>query len=161
MPVGVLALAIGERAIGLWLLSGRAPRKGAASTALHLVGTSSPCVIFPGERFARVPLGLTLLGQYLLKNVVLLGAMVLLATPRSEAELPLILPAFLRLAQAHLVAPSVAFFDDTRERAFALRALSRPGERSSRGETGSHLGMRSAPERRAKARALREQGGVP
>ena len=109
---GVLTLAIGECAIGLWMLSGRSPRASAAVAALHLVGTFSPFVLFPQECFAFFPLGLSLLGQYILKNVVLLGAMVLIATQRSEAERPLPLAAFLRRAQARFVAPIIAFFDD-------------------------------------------------
>lgn len=109
---GVLALAIGECAIGLWMLSGRAPRASAAVAVLHLMGTFSPFVLFPSECFAFFPLGLSLLGQYIFKNVVLLGTMVLLATQRSEAERPLTLPAFLRIAPSRLVAPIISFFDD-------------------------------------------------
>ena len=63
-------------------------------------------------RFTRVPYAPTLDGQYILKNVVLLGAMVLLATQRAATERPFMLPAFLRLAPARLAAPVVAFFDD-------------------------------------------------
>lgn len=40
----------------------------------HLVGTFAPFVLFPGMTLGSVPGSLTLVGQYIVKNVVLLGA---------------------------------------------------------------------------------------
>lgn len=40
----------------------------------HLVGTFAPFLLFPGMTLGSVPGSLTLVGQYIVKNVVLLGA---------------------------------------------------------------------------------------
>jgi hypothetical protein len=48
-----------------------------------MVGTAMPLILFPAETFTRFPLAPTLEGQYIIKNVVLIGAgMVISATVR-------------------------------------------------------------------------------
>jgi hypothetical protein len=51
--------------------------------ALQMAGTVTPLVLFPGETFTIFPLVPTLEGQYIIKNVVLVcAALVLGATVR-------------------------------------------------------------------------------
>lgn len=76
--LGLPLLAIWECTIGLLLLTGVC-RKCALSAALvHIVLTFTPLFILPELCFTAVPFGLTLVGQYIVKNVVLFGAMLAL-----------------------------------------------------------------------------------
>jgi len=51
--------------------------------ALQMAGTLTPLVLFPAEVFTRIPYAPTLEGQYIIKNVVLIAAaMVVGATVR-------------------------------------------------------------------------------
>lgn len=63
-----------EVVIGVGLLLGRGLRVVLALLALQMVGAFSPLVLFPLETFVRPPLTPTLEGQYILKNVVLVAA---------------------------------------------------------------------------------------
>ncbi len=78
---GQLALvltAVIETVAGLALISGRFARFGLVVLAIAFVGIFAPLVFFPGELFTAV--GPTLLGQYVLKNVVFVaGALVIAA----------------------------------------------------------------------------------
>ena len=81
--VALPVLAGWETLIGLGLLSGRFLRATLLLLALQMAGTVTPLVLFPGETFTQFPLAPTLEGQYIIKNVVLIGAaMVVGATVR-------------------------------------------------------------------------------
>lgn len=78
---GQLALiltAIIETVAGLALISGVFARFGLVVLAVAFVGIFSPLVFFPGELFEAA--GPTLLGQYVLKNVVLVAAALVVAS---------------------------------------------------------------------------------
>ena len=78
---GQLALvltAVIETVAGLALISGVFARFGLVVLALAFVGIFSPLVFFPAELFAEA--GPTLLGQYVLKNVVLVAAALVVAS---------------------------------------------------------------------------------
>lgn len=72
--VSVPLLAAWESLIGIGLLSGRFLRATLLLLAVQMVGTLTPLVLFPAETFEAFPLVPTLEGQYILKNVVLIGA---------------------------------------------------------------------------------------
>ena len=81
--VSLPLLATWECLIGLGLLSGRFLRGTLFLLAVQMVGTFLPLVFFPEETFSRFPYAPTLEGQYIIKNVVLIGAaMVVGATVR-------------------------------------------------------------------------------
>jgi uncharacterized membrane protein YphA (DoxX/SURF4 family) len=81
--VGLPILALWEGAIGLGLITGRALRTTLLLLFLQMPGTALPIVLFPGEVFVRAPFVLTLEGQYIVKNLVLIGgALVIGATVR-------------------------------------------------------------------------------
>lgn len=76
-------------AIGLGLLSGRFLRATLLLLAVQMVGASLPLVLFPAETFTQAPFAPTLEGQYVIKNVVLIGAaMVIGATVRGGSLVP-------------------------------------------------------------------------
>ncbi len=76
VPAGVsmVLLAALECAIGLGLISGRFMRLTLLLLAFQMVGAASPLVLFPGEVFVAFPYAPTLEGQYIIKNVVLVSA---------------------------------------------------------------------------------------
>jgi len=79
----VPALAAWESLIGLGLLAGRFMRATLFLLALQMLGTLTPLVLFPAETFTTFPFAPSLEGQYIIKNVVLIGAaMVVGATVR-------------------------------------------------------------------------------
>ncbi len=81
--VSLPVLAAWECLIGIGLLSGRCMRATLALLALQMMGTITPILLFPGEVFTRIPYAPTLEGQYILKNVVLVcAALVVGATAR-------------------------------------------------------------------------------
>jgi uncharacterized membrane protein YphA (DoxX/SURF4 family) len=76
-------LAVWESLIGLGLLSGRFLRATLALLAVQMLGTLTPLFLFPNETWTRFPYAPTLEGQYIIKNVVLIAAaMVVGATVR-------------------------------------------------------------------------------
>ncbi len=72
--VSLVLLAVLECAIGLGLISGRLMRLTLLLLAFQMVGAASPLVLFPGEVFTAFPYSPTLEGQYIIKNVVLVSA---------------------------------------------------------------------------------------
>lgn len=84
--VAIALLATLECTIGVLLLSGRWLRLAICLLAVQLAGILSPVVLLPERIFAGLYHMPTLEGQYVLKNVVLLAAaMVIAATIRGGA----------------------------------------------------------------------------
>jgi uncharacterized membrane protein YkgB len=76
--VGVLFVAALETAIGLCLVTGRYMGIGLALLGVAMIGILSPLVLLPDELFAR-PFEPTLAGQYVLKDLILLAAGLVIA----------------------------------------------------------------------------------
>lgn len=72
--VSLPILATWECTIGLCFLSGRFVRVTLALLFLQLPGTFMPLVFFPSETWRHAPFVPTLLGQYILKNMALVCA---------------------------------------------------------------------------------------
>ncbi len=73
--VGLVLVALLETAIGVCLVTGRYLRLGLALMAVAMVGILSPLALLTDELFRRQDLyAPTLAGQYVLKDVVLLAA---------------------------------------------------------------------------------------
>lgn len=72
--VSLPVLATWESLIGLGLIFGKFLRATLALLALQMLGTFLPLVLFPQETFTVFPIAPTLEGQYIIKNVVLVGA---------------------------------------------------------------------------------------
>ena len=76
-------LAVWEMAIGLGLMFGKYMRITLLLLFLQMPGTALPLVLLPDVVWTVFPYGLTLEGQYIVKNLVLIGgALVLGATVR-------------------------------------------------------------------------------
>lgn len=85
-------LALWEIVIGLGFLSGKFMRLTILLMMLQMIGAVSPIVLNPGAVFVRFPFILTLEGQYIIKNLILIAAAIVVgATVRggrltNEAE---------------------------------------------------------------------------
>lgn len=79
-------LAAWETLIGLGLISGMFLRATLLLLALQMMGTLTPLVLFPSETWRVPPIVPTLEGQYIIKNVVLVTAAIVIgATVRGGA----------------------------------------------------------------------------
>jgi uncharacterized membrane protein YkgB len=81
--VSVPVLAAWETLIGLGLISGRFMRATLLLLLVQMLGTVTPLVLFPQETWNQFPISPTLEGQYIIKNIVLVtAALVVGATVR-------------------------------------------------------------------------------
>ena len=76
----VYILAAWECAIGVGFLSGRFLRTTLVLLFLQLPGTFLPLLFFPSETWKRFPYAPTLEGQYILKNLVLISAGIIIGS---------------------------------------------------------------------------------
>ena len=82
-------LAIWEMAIGLGLIFGKFMRLTLLLLFLQMPGTALPLLVLPEAVWTQFPYGLTLEGQYIVKNLVLIGsALVLGGTVRGGRIVP-------------------------------------------------------------------------
>ncbi|MBC8336611.1 MAG: DoxX family membrane protein [Anaerolineales bacterium] len=72
--VALIILAIWETMIGLGLIFGIFLRGTLFLLFTQMLGTMTPLIFFPAETFTRIPYAPTLEGQYIIKNLVLISA---------------------------------------------------------------------------------------
>jgi putative oxidoreductase len=78
--VSIVAIAVLECVIGLWLISGRALRGAIYLLAIELIGILAPVVLLGERLFSGPHHAPTLQGQYVLKDVIIVAAVLVLAT---------------------------------------------------------------------------------
>jgi uncharacterized membrane protein YphA (DoxX/SURF4 family) len=84
--ISVPVLATWECAIGIGLISGHLLRATLVLMFVHMSGTVTPLFLFPHETWAQFPYAATLEGQYIIKNLVLVSAgLVIYGATRAEA----------------------------------------------------------------------------
>ena len=71
-------LAAWECIIGIGLITGMWMRATILLLMLQMIGTLTPVVLFPGEVFLKPTYAPTLEGQYIIKNLVLMSAAIVL-----------------------------------------------------------------------------------
>jgi uncharacterized membrane protein YphA (DoxX/SURF4 family) len=72
--VAIVILAIWECLIGIGLIFNLFMRATLLLLWLQMLGTITPIFFFPNEVFTRIPYAPTLEGQYIIKNIVLISA---------------------------------------------------------------------------------------
>jgi uncharacterized membrane protein YphA (DoxX/SURF4 family) len=82
--INLILLAIWEVGIGVIFLSGRFTKFGAQAAVLHMFFTFMPLFFFPEVSFSHAPYGFTLVGQYIVKNLVFLAALVVILKAEKE-----------------------------------------------------------------------------
>jgi uncharacterized membrane protein YphA (DoxX/SURF4 family) len=80
-------LAAWEIAIGIGLFVGRWMRAVLLLLFVQMLGTITPLFLFPTETFTIVPIAPTLEGQYIIKNIVLVSAAIVLGATVRGGEL--------------------------------------------------------------------------
>ncbi len=73
-------LAIWEMAIGLGFIIGKYMRLTILLLFLQMPGTASPIVLLPEAVWSSFPFGLTLEGQYIIKNLAIIGSALVLGS---------------------------------------------------------------------------------
>lgn len=84
--VNLFLLASWECLIGVLLVIGKLVKPALGLLLLHMVCTFTPFIFFPQETFREMPYGLTLTGQYIMKNIVFICAGIVLWKNESEKE---------------------------------------------------------------------------
>jgi uncharacterized membrane protein YphA (DoxX/SURF4 family) len=78
--ISLPVLAAWESVIGIGLIAGRFLRAMLFLLAVQMVGTFLPLVFYPSETFTQFPYAPTLEGQYIIKNLVLIGAAIVVGS---------------------------------------------------------------------------------
>jgi uncharacterized membrane protein YphA (DoxX/SURF4 family) len=73
--VSLLLLAIWEIIIGVFLIVGVYVRITIWMALTHMVCTFTPLFLLPQASFTHIPVALTLVGQYIIKNIVIISAL--------------------------------------------------------------------------------------
>lgn len=80
-------LALWEVAIGVGLFLGRWMRAVLLLLFVQMLGTITPLFLFPSETFTIFPIAPTLEGQYIIKNIVIVSAAIVLGATVRGGEL--------------------------------------------------------------------------
>jgi uncharacterized membrane protein YkgB len=82
--MSLLLLAIWETCIGLILIAGIFQRVVMPIVLLHMLFTFSPFLLLPKLSFSNQPLVLTLVGQYIIKNLIIISAILVIGSYNSN-----------------------------------------------------------------------------
>jgi uncharacterized membrane protein YphA (DoxX/SURF4 family) len=77
-PVNIILLAVWEVVLGVLLVAGLRMRTALVFLFVHMLCTFTPLVFFPTLSFRYIPYGFTLAGQYIMKNIIIICAGLLL-----------------------------------------------------------------------------------
>lgn len=83
--LSIVLLAIWEITLGLLFIFSSINRKVIILTIIHMVFTFTPLLLFPELSFNAYPFSLTLIGQYIMKNLIIISALIVICPPRKEA----------------------------------------------------------------------------
>ena len=76
--LALLLLAIWEVTVGVFLITHLFRKITLYIAVAHMLLTFTPFVFFPDLVFTSAPFGLTLVGQYIVKNLIILGILIVL-----------------------------------------------------------------------------------
>lgn len=82
--ISIILLAVWETVLGILLMADRFPKFSYRILCLHLFCTFTPFFFFNNLSFTQSPYAFTLLGQYIAKNLVFVGAAVVLMANRKD-----------------------------------------------------------------------------
>lgn len=74
----LILLAFWEVSVGLFLMVNVFRKVTLFVALLHILLTFTPFIFFPDLVFTQAPFGLTLVGQYIMKNLIILGILLVL-----------------------------------------------------------------------------------
>lgn len=73
-PANIILLAVWECAVGMLLVMGKWLRAALLFLFVHMACTFTPLLFFPSLSFKYAPYGFTLVGQYIMKNIIIVCA---------------------------------------------------------------------------------------
>ncbi len=76
--VSIILLALWEAVVGVFLIFNILRKTAVGLALVHMLFTFTPLLFFPGDTFNEGPLYLTLLGQYIIKNLIIIAALLML-----------------------------------------------------------------------------------
>ena len=76
--IAIILLAIWETFIGVFLILNVFRKPVIIVALVHMILTFTPFLFFPNQSFNHSPLVFTLLGQYIFKNIIIIGALLTL-----------------------------------------------------------------------------------
>ena len=82
--VSIKLLALWETVIGIGLLSGMLRTFIIRIALVHMILTFAPLFLLPDLSFSYAPYGFTLVGQYIMKNLAIIAALLLLRTEQNR-----------------------------------------------------------------------------
>lgn len=71
----IITLAIWETVLGILFISNCCRKVAIIAAFIHMLGTFTPLFLFPDQSFTVNAFSFTLLGQYILKNLIIVGAL--------------------------------------------------------------------------------------
>lgn len=88
IPAGICYLLLGltETLIGVLLLSNKWISVTVSVGFLHMLGTFTPIVLQPHIFFTDAPFGITLTGQYIFKNIIIVSALLVIYQHESSTH---------------------------------------------------------------------------
>ncbi|MEO2053001.1 MAG: hypothetical protein ABGX00_14685 [Allomuricauda sp.] len=86
--LSIILLAIWEVGLGLLLIFNLFKRTAIYIALAHMVLTFTPLIFFPNETFGQGPFVLTLVGQYIIKNLIIIAALLSLRPSPKESRVP-------------------------------------------------------------------------
>jgi len=78
--LSIILLATWETIIGLLLISGFFIRTAMPLVVTHMICTFTPLILLPHLSFTHSPYALTLVGQYIIKNIVIVSALIVIGS---------------------------------------------------------------------------------
>ena len=85
--ISINILAIWEVAVGVFLIFNLMIRQTIIAALIHMICTFTPLIIFPGISFSEPPFAFTLVGQYIMKNIIIVGVLLLLLPEKKDAKI--------------------------------------------------------------------------
>lgn len=73
--IGILILAFWETILGVLFITNCCRKVAIIAALAHMICTFTPLVFFPEQSFTENVLTFTLLGQYIVKNLIIIGAL--------------------------------------------------------------------------------------
>lgn len=73
--ISIIILAVWETILGFMFLTNCCRRIAIWAAFIHMLGTFTPLFLFPDQSFTINAFSFTLLGQYIVKNLIIVGAL--------------------------------------------------------------------------------------
>jgi len=82
--LSLILLAGWETIIGLLLITGCFRKAALPLVVLHMICTFTPLILLPHLSFTHLPYALTLVGQYIIKNIVIVSALLVISAKEKQ-----------------------------------------------------------------------------